>query len=354
VKAQSEPVVLIGDRKIGAGVPCFIIAEAGVNHNGRLDLALELVDAAHAAGADAVKFQTFIADEVVSPVAPKAPYQRAQRGAPESQLEMVRRLALPLHAFRALAERARHLGIMFLSSPFDEPSVDLLVALDVPAMKVGSGEITNLPLLAYVAQTGRPLLLSTGMSTLAEVADAVQTVRAAGRVALVLLHCVSNYPADPADANLRAMQTLADAFEVPVGFSDHTLGDEVALAAVGLGARVLEKHLTLDRGLEGPDHQASLDPCAFAELVGRVRTVESALGHGRKEPARSEADTARVARRSLVAARDIPTGATLTADLIAIRRPGTGLPPKMRDALVGRRVRLDVPAGALLSLEMLG
>jgi len=341
-------------REIGPGQPCFIIAEAGVNHNGSLEMARQLVDAAARAGADAVKFQTFKAEKVVSPQAPKAAYQLQTTGARESQLDMVKRLELPFDAFRELYVYCQDKRIRFMSTPFDEESVDFLAELNVAVFKIPSGEITNLPFLAHVARKGKPMIVSTGMSYLGEVEAAVRTIEETGNHDFVLLHCVSNYPADPVDANLRAMQTMATAFSVPVGYSDHTPGIEVALAAVALGACVIEKHFTLDRNLPGPDHRASLEPDELVALVRDIRTVEAALGHGRKEPAASEANTAAVARRSLVAARDIPAGAVLTKELIAIKRPGTGLPPAMRDTLIGRRVRVDVTAGALYSLEMLG
>src|SRR6266568_1861300 len=291
--------ITIDGRSIASGEPCFIIAEAGVNHDGQLERALALVDAAHAAGADCVKFQTFQADALISPDAPKAVYQARDRPH-ESQLEMVRRLELPFDAFRAIQARASERDLLFLSTPFDERSADWLTQLKVPAFKVGSGDLTNLPFLRHLARVGVPLILSTGMSTLDEVHNAVRAVREIAPVPLALLHCVSNYPADPADANLRAMATLAAAFDVPVGYSDHTDGIETALAAVALGACVVEKHLTLDRGLPGPDHAASLAPDEFAQMVHGIRTVERALGDGIKRPRPSEADTASVARRSLV------------------------------------------------------
>jgi N,N'-diacetyllegionaminate synthase len=313
-------------RLIGPGEPCLIIAEAGVNHDGLLERALALVDAAHAARADAVKFQTFRAEALVSPGAAKAEYQKQDR-AEESQLEMIRRLELPFDAFPAIQTRAAERGLLFLSTPFDELSADWLAQLEVPAFKVGSGDLTNLPFLRYLARRGVPLILSTGMSTLREVRDAVDAVRETAPVPLALLHCVSSYPADPADANLRAMATLAAAFEVPVGYSDHTAGIETALAAVALGACVVEKHLTLDRALPGPDHAASLEPDAFARMVEGIRTVERALGDGIKRPRPSEADAASVARRSLVITRDLEAGTVLDGSHVAIRRPGTGIPP---------------------------
>lgn len=345
--------IRIGDRLVGEGQPCFIVAEAGVNHNGSLALARQLVNAAVEAGADAVKFQTFKAERVLTPDAPKAEYQKQTTGAAESQFEMIRRLELSFEAHRDLMRLCQDKGILFMSSPFDELSADLLAELGVAVFKIPSGEITNLPFLSHVAGKGRPLIVSTGMAYLSEVETAVRSIEAAKNRDYVLLQCTSNYPADPADANLAAMRTMAVAFTALVGYSDHTLGIEVPLAAVALGACVVEKHLTISRALPGPDHRASLEPGEFSSMVQGIRKVESALGHGRKEPAASEADTASIARKSLVAARDIPAGAILTEELIAIKRPGTGLSPAFRSYLAGRTARLPIPEGAVLTLEML-
>lgn len=345
--------VSIAGRLVGPGQPCLVIAEAGVNHNGDLGLARRLVEAAARAGADAVKFQTFSPEALASDAAPKAAYQRRATGGGESQLDMLKRLALPREAHEILIRDCRERGVLFLSSPFEEASADLLAALGMPAFKIPSGELTNLPFLAYVAAKGRPMLVSTGMATEDEVAAAVDAIRAAGGPGLVLLQCTSAYPAAPADANLRAMQAMAARFGCPAGFSDHTLGPVVATAAVALGACVIEKHFTLDRGLAGPDHQASATPEEFAALVRAVRDVEAALGDGRKIPAAAEAETAAVARKSLVAARDIPAGAVVIDDMLAVKRPGTGLPPSDRPRVVGRRAARRIPAGALITPEML-
>jgi N,N'-diacetyllegionaminate synthase len=343
----------VGRRMVGPGAPCFVIAEAGVNHNGSLDAACQLVDVAHAAGADAVKFQTFSPEALVTPSAPKAAYQKQHTAASESQLEMLQALALSVDDHRVLVDRCRERGLIFMSTPFDEGSADFLASLDVPAFKLGSGELTNLPLLAHVARLGKPLFLSTGMATLGEVEAAVATVTGAGATQVVLLQCVSNYPADPRLVNLRAMDTMARAFNVPVGYSDHTLGLAVSLAAVALGACVIEKHFTLDRAMPGPDHQASAEPAELAALVAGVRVVESAMGDGRKVPTSAEADTAAVARRSLVAAVDIAGGAVIADAAITVKRPGTGLPPALRRFVVGRTARVSIPRGTVISLEML-
>jgi N-acetylneuraminate synthase len=343
----------IAGRKVGPGYPCFIVAEAGVNHNGSPDLARQLIDVAAQAGADAVKFQAFQAPLLATSAAPKAPYQQNATAPEESQLAMLRRLELSPEVFRDLQSQCQRRGIIFMATPFDEASADLLDSLNVPVFKVPSGEITNLPFLCSLARRKRPMIVSTGMSTLDEVAAAVASIRGTGNEQIVLLHCVSSYPAAPADVNLKAMDTMARTFSVPVGYSDHTLGIEVALAAVALGACVLEKHITLDRNLPGPDHEMSLEPDELSALVRGVRSVEAALGHGRKEPAPSEADIAAVARKSLVAACDLPAGAVLSADMVAIRRPGTGIPPSMLPQVVHRRLRKAVVAGTLLSQDML-
>lgn len=346
------PIAIAG-RKIGPGHPCFVMAEAGVNHNGDLGLAKKLVDRAVEARVDAIKFQSFKAERLASASAPKASYQLQGTHRDESQQQMLRRLELSEQAQRELAGYCSRCGILFLSSPFDEESADLLEKLEVPAFKIPSGELTHLPFIRAVATKGKPMLVSTGMATLKEVQEAVATIQEVNQEGLVLLHCVSAYPAQACDANLKAMETLRERFHVPVGFSDHTQGDSVALAAVALGACVVEKHFTLDRNLPGPDHRTSLEPDEMTHLVREIRRVESALGDGRKEPRTCELDTAAVARKSLVAARPIPRGAVLTAESIAVQRPGTGLPPSMRDQFLGREAACDIPEGALLKPEML-
>lgn len=345
-------VVRIGGRLVGKGQPVFIIAEAGVNHNGKLDLALRLVEAAYEAGADAVKFQTFRTGNLVAAEAKKAPYQERTSG-PGSQSSMLTEMELDPDAFRKLARYAQELGLIFLSTPFDLESLDLLVQLGVPALKVASGELTNLPFLQDMSRRGLPLLLSTGMATLGEVEVALDAIRAAGDPDIVLLHCVSEYPAPAAHANLKAMHTLRQAFGLPVGFSDHTLGIHVAVASVALGAVCLEKHLTLDRTLPGPDHAASLEPGEFRALVAAVREVEAALGDARKRPVGEEWVNRDAARRSIVAIRHIPAGATIQRSDVAVLRPGSGVAPAFLDKVVGRVARQDIPAGTPIRWEMI-
>lgn len=345
--------VTIGGRLVGDGQPCLVIAEAGVNHNGDAALAHQLIDAAAKAGADAVKFQTFSADRLVTRSAPKADYQRETTGAAESQHEMLRKLELSPALHAELFEHCRQAGIMFLSTPFDAASADLLDGLGVPAFKVSSGELTNVPLLRHLAAKGRPIIMSTGMANLREVQAAVGTLKGAGATQIALLHCVSEYPARPVHVNLRAMATMAAATALPIGYSDHTTGIEVSLAAAALGAAIVEKHLTMGCDLPGPDHRCSAEPDELARLVRGIRVVEAALGHGRKEPAPGELAIARVARRSLVASQPLGAGTILTADLIAVMRPGTGLPPDRLPELLGRRLKVAVDAGTLLTMELL-
>ena len=342
----------IGGRYVGPEQACLIIAEAGVNHNGSIDMAFQLVDAAVEAGADAVKFQTYLAESVMSASAPKAAYQKETTQAEESQLDMARKLELPFDAFRKLAEYCNQKQIIFISTPFDLDSADFLADLGVGVIKIPSGEITNLPFLHHIAKKNIPLIVSTGMSNIGEIDVAVQTIKKAGNADYVLLHCVSNYPADPQNINLRSMKTMESAFHVPVGYSDHTLGNEVALAAVAMGACIIEKHFTLDCSLPGPDQQASLEPGELKNMVESIRIVEAALGNGVKEPVESELNTAEVARRSLVAACDISAGTAVEESMISILRPGTGLPPSMYSYLIGRTARDDVEGGTLLTFDM--
>jgi N,N'-diacetyllegionaminate synthase len=342
----------IGQHMVGPGNPCFVIAEAGVNHNGDLDLGRELVRAAANAGANAVKFQTFSAERLVTPSAPKAAYQVERTDPAESQQGMLKHLELGKREHQELMKECERSGILFLSSPFDEQSADLLEELGVVAFKVPSGEITNLPYLRHLANKGRCMIVSTGMSDLDEVSTAVAAIRDAAQVPMVLLHCVSLYPAAAAGTNLRAMDTMRNAFGVPVGYSDHTEGFAVALAAVALGADVIEKHLTTDRQLPGPDHAASLEPAEFRTLVAAIRDVEAARGDGVKRPLPEEAETAAVARKSVVAAVDIPAGTLITREMLAVKRPGTGMPPSRLESVVGHRARRAIESGSLLTPEM--
>ncbi|CBS91515.1 N-acylneuraminate-9-phosphate synthase (plasmid) [Azospirillum lipoferum 4B] len=316
-------------------------------------MAHRLIDVACEAGADAVKFQTFVADRLVTADAPKASYQKVNTGRDDPQYGMLRSLELSPETHHELQAHCREAGILFLSSPFDEESADFLADIGVPALKIPSGELVNLPFLDHCARLKLPLILSTGMADLAEVAVALETIERAGAADVVLLHCLSNYPADPAETNLRAMATLEAAFDRPVGYSDHTEGIAIATAAVALGAAVVEKHFTLDRSLPGPDHAASLTPDELSAMVRAIRSVESALGDGRKRCMDSERDTRAIARKSLTAAISLAAGTVLERSHLIALRPGTGLPPADLDRVLGRRTRQDIPAGTLLAMDML-
>jgi len=327
----------------------FIIAEAGVNHNGSLDLARRLVDAAKAAGADAVKFQTFRAEALVVRSAHKAEYQRRITDAKESQFDMLKRLELDAPAHADLMAHCREIGIIFLSSPFDDESADMLDAMGVERFKLGSGELTNLPLLGHVAAKRKPIIMSTGMATLDEVATALATFRSNGADDVTLLHCVTEYPCPSDQVNLRAMVTMRAAFGVPVGYSDHTDGTNVAIAAAAIGAVVIEKHFTLDRGMPGPDHKASLEPADFGRMVQAIREVSLALGDGIKRPAACELANIPIARKSVVTVRAVSAGAIITREDLAIKRPGNGIAPADLEKIVGRRAMRDLAADEVIT-----
>jgi len=336
---------------------CQIIAEAGVNHNGSVDLALRLIDAAVAAGADVVKFQTFLPEQLVTADAPKAEYQIANTGdGTQTQRQMLGQLALPFDQYARLKERCDQAGIEFLSTPFDFESADCLEPL-VRRYKVPSGEVTNLPFLEYLSAKAKPLILSTGMSTLAEVAAAVETIQSCQRSSarseapLTLLHCCNNYPCRYEDVNLQAMATLRSAFGVPVGYSDHTLGIEVPIAAVAMGAEIIEKHFTLDPNMSGPDHRASLTPRQLKEMVSAIRNCEQARGDGVKRPTASEGPMRRLIRKSVVSARDIPAGAVIEPSMLTFKRPGDGISPSRWKELIGQRPRRAIDRDRVLRWE---
>jgi N,N'-diacetyllegionaminate synthase len=333
--------------------PILIIAEAGVNHNGSLDMAFRLVDAAKEAGADAVKFQTFRAENLATASAHKAAYQERTTSGSETQFEMLKRLELGVDEHRKLVEHCRKIGIQFLSSPFDLESADLLATMDLPLYKIPSGEITNVPYIHHIAAKGKPIILSTGMCTLGEVEEALKTLHDAGATDITLLHCVTEYPAPFDEINLRAMQTMRTAFGLPVGYSDHTPGIEISIAAAALGAVVIEKHFTLDRNLPGPDHAASLEPAELKQMVTAIRHVEAALGNGIKVPAICEVPNMSVARKSVVAARVLQAGHKLQPQDLAIKRPGNGIQPRQINDLIGRTVGRDVQKDELIRWDHL-
>ncbi len=337
----------------------FVIAEAGVNHNGDAARALAMVDVAARAGADAIKFQTFSADKLVGKQAEKADYQKRETGA-GSQHDMLKQLEMSEDLHRQLVVRCEQAGIEFMSTPFDEEAADMLLALGMRRIKVPSGEITNHSFLRHLASKDRPMIVSTGMATMDEITDALAVIGQAretrGYIAplsevVTVLHCTSNYPAKPSDVNLRAMRSIADKTGMPVGYSDHTLGLAVSTAAVAMGAGVIEKHFTLGRTLPGPDHSASLTPDELTALVMQIRVVEAALGSPIKAPTEAELPVRAVARRSVAAAQDLAAGTVLTSGDVKLLRPGTGIAPRHIDEIAGRILAHDVARGAPLSWD---
>lgn len=330
----------------------IIIAEAGVNHNGDYDRAVAMIHAAKAAGADYVKFQTAVPELVISSVAPKAEYQKETTGAEESQLEMCRKIHLRLEDYAPLAEICREVGIGFMSTPFDLVSIDCLAPLGMDYWKIPSGEITNLPYLRKIARKGGKVILSTGMSELCEVEAALEVLEdnGIGRADVALLHCNTQYPTPMCDVNLRAMEQLAALHPGAVGYSDHTVGIEVPVAAVAMGARIIEKHFTLDRNLPGPDHKASLEPAELASMVSAIRNIELAIGSGEKHVSDSERPNIVVARKSIVAATDIRKGDLLTENNITVKRPGNGISPMKWDAVLGTAAIRDFLTDELIEL----
>ncbi len=315
----------------------FIIAEAGVNHNGSVKTAKKLIDAAKEVGADAVKFQTFKTDSIVTKEAPKAEYQKTSAHK-SSQYEMIRKLELSADEFMELSEYADSKGIIFLSSPFDVESVELLDHIGISAFKLGSGEITNLPLIKNVADKGKPIILSTGMASLCEIEEALKTIKRTP-INIILMYCVTNYPASSSEIDLNIIKTLRNTFKVPVGFSDHTMGIEFSVAAVAIGACVIEKHLTLDRNMEGPDHRASLEPIEFKKMVQCIRNVERGMGNGIKTLTHSERQNKKVARKSIVAKVDIHEGEIIKEEMITVKRPENGIKPKYLDIIIGKTTK---------------
>lgn len=345
--------IIIEKNIVGLKNPCFVIAEAGVNHNGDIALAKKLIDAAVEGGADAVKFQTFKTENVVTLTAEKAEYQKDTTSKEESQYEMIKKLELSESDFWDLSEYAKKAGIIFLSTPFDEESVDLLDQIGVPAFKIPSGEITNFPLLKKIAQKSKPIILSTGMATLSEVEEALSYLKKHRANEIVLLHCTTSYPTPMNSVNLRAMETLRCAFQVPVGYSDHTEGITIPVAAVAMGACVIEKHFTLDRALPGPDHRASLEPQELVAMVRAVRDVELALGNGIKGPTEEEEAIKRVARRSIVAKTNIRAGEMLKESSLAIKRPATGIEPRYFGSIVHKRAKTQILKDQVIQWDMI-
>jgi len=319
----------------------LIIAEAGVNHNGKLDLALKLCDAAKEAGADVVKFQTWKTEKIITHSVAQAEYQTENTGKTESQFDMLKRLELSFDDFKAIKEHCDKIGIQFASTADEEESLDFLISLGIPFIKIGSGEITNIPYLRIMGSKKLPVIISSGMSTLAEVDTALSELKNAGASDITLLHCTTNYPCPMADVNLNAMLTLKEAFKIPVGYSDHTEGIEVPVAAVAMGAKVIEKHFTLDRNMEGPDHLASTEPAEFKKMVDSIRNIEKALGTGEKLPTKSEIDISNVVLKRCVASRQIKNGEIFNENNLTVKRNDKGLPSKYWDLLIGKKATKD-------------
>lgn len=330
----------------------MIIAEAGVNHNGNFDMAVEMIHRAKWAGADYVKFQTAVPELVISTYAPKAEYQKETTGAAESQLEMCKAIHLPLTDYVRLKAICQEVGIGFMSTPFDLVSIDVLEELGMDYYKIPSGEITNLPYLRKIASKHRPVIMSTGMCEMQEIADALAVLEAGGltRDQITLLHCNTQYPTPFADVNLAAMHTIAATFGTKVGYSDHTRGIEVPIAAVAMGAKVIEKHFTLDCNMEGPDHKASLEPHQLKAMVDAIRNVEEAIGSAEKHATASETPNKEVARKSIVAARAIAKGEVLTEENITVKRPGNGISPMLWDSVIGTKAKRDFIYDELIEL----
>ncbi len=329
---------------IGGSSPIFIIAEAGVNHNGDINLAKKLIDAAKKSGADAVKFQTFKASKLVSASAPLAQYQKGNMKKGSTQLKMLKQLELDFKSFEILKKCADRKGIMFLSTPFDYESAQFLKELEIPLFKISSGDLTNLPFLEFIARYKKPLILSTGMSTLSEVQEAIGSITKFNKK-LILLHCVSNYPASFKTVNLRVLQTLREKTQLVIGYSDHTLGIEIPIASVGFGAKVIEKHFTLDKKFKGPDHKASLSPDELKNMIKAIRHVELSLGDGIKRPVQTEFEVMKVVRKSLIAKHELLPGNIIKKEDIIIKRPGTGIQPRELSKLLGKKVRSKIKIG---------
>lgn len=344
--------IKIRNKTIGRGNPVFIIAEAGVNHNGRLDLALKLVDAAADAGADAVKFQTFKAEQVVTEAGVMADYQKKNIGKTSSQMEMLRRFELKEKFYKPIINKCRKKNILFLSTPHGHvESVNFLHNLGVAAFKIGSGDLTNFPLLKHSARLRKPMIVSTGMATLQEIKEAVNIIKKSGNHQIVVLHCTTNYPTPPEEVNLRAMQTMMKKLNVPVGYSDHTLGAQVPVMAVTLGACVIEKHLTLGNDMPGPDHKASANPEVFKKMVDEIRRIETIMGSSEKNPLPGELKLRAVVRKSVVAIRDIKKGEKFNPRNLGLKRPGTGLEPKYFHQVIGKLALADIRADELIKKE---
>jgi len=340
--------IKIGDITVGAQHPCYIIAEAGVNHNGSLEMALDLVKAAKEAGVDCVKFQTFKAEAVVTAAAPKANYQLEVTDRAESQLAMLKKLELPLEHYNEIIAYCKKLGIQFLSTPYNYADADFLNDLGVDAFKIASGQLVEWDFLKYVAGFGKPMIISSGMANLAEVYEGVAAIRSTGNNQIALLQCTTNYPSSLEDANILAMKSMGDSMDILYGYSDHIPTNYACYASVALGAKVIEKHFTLDKNLPGPDHSSSLNPAEFTELVNGIRSIEKTLGDPVKRPTAAEIANTKGMRRSIVLVSDVTAGTVLKKEHLAFKRPATGIAPKRLEEVIGKEVTSDLGADTIL------
>lgn len=344
--------VKIGERWIGEREPTYIVAEAGVNHNGNVDLAKEMINEAKKCGVDAVKFQVFKAEEFVSDPNNTHTYRSQGKFVTEPQLDMFKRYEFGVNEWKEIFEYCKNKNIEFFATPQNLSDLDFILSIvDMPVIKVGSDDLTNLELLGYYAKKNKALIISAGMAYISEIEDAVNTIRNTGNIDLIVLHCVSSYPADAGEVNLRKMLTIKQAFEVIVGFSDHTIGSTAAVGAVVLSAKVIEKHFTLDKSLPGPDHWFSANPDEMRELVDEIRFIEEALGSGIIEPTPKELEMRKIARRSIVASKAISKGDIISKDMVNLKRPGTGLPPKFVEHIIGKKVKLDIKKNEQITFD---
>ncbi|MBX4261738.1 N-acetylneuraminate synthase [Clostridium estertheticum] len=343
----------IENKVIGDGNRTFIIAEAGVNHNGDINIAKQLVDKAVNSGVDAIKFQTFKTEKLVTGYADMADYQKSNIGHTSSQFNMLKQLELSQESFIKIREYCKYKEIMFLSTPFDFESADFLESIGMPAFKISSGDLTNIPLLEHIAKFNKPIILSSGMANLSEIEEALNAIYCLGNIEVAVLHCTSNYPAKLQSVNLNAMNTIRNAFKVVGGYSDHTKGITVPIAATAIGADIIEKHFTLDKNMQGPDHKASLNPTELKDMVQAIRDVEMALGNGIKRYNQSELDTIKAARKSIVASRCIKKGQIITIMDLDYKRPGTGLSPKFYVDIVGKKTNRDIKMDEQITLNII-
>ena len=342
----------IGNKVIGDGHSVFIIAEAGVNHNGDIDIAKKMVDKAVFSGVDAIKFQTFKTEKLVTGYADMAEYQKCTIGKADSQFNMLKKLELSYENFIEIQEYCKHKKIMFLSTPFDFESADFLWSIGMDAFKISSGDLTNIPFLKHIAKFDKPIILSSGMATLSEIEEAINAINFLESKEIAVLHCTSNYPAKLENVNLNAINTIKNAFKIVSGYSDHTEGIIISIAAVALGANIIEKHFTLDKCMDGPDHKASLSPIELKDMVTAIRNVEMALGNGIKKSTSSEVDTMNAARKSIVASRYIKAGECIKTIDLDYKRPGTGLSPKFYNYIIGKKANRDIKMDELISFNM--